>query len=426
MRFCGFAGLSVGLLVIAIAGCKTEYEFVPPPPPEVTVAQPLDDKIVVFREFTGRTAPEERVEIRARVRGFLREIAFQEGELVDANDVLYRIEPEQYEAALQSAQASAKDAEAEVERTQFEFERLKDLYEKQVAAQTEYIDAMTAYKRADAELLAAKANVTQAQLDLDYTTIRAPISGRVNLSVTDVGNLVGPTESDVLTTIVPWDPIYVYFTVSERRVLEFRRQQARTAQNMGDLTVYIRLADGTDYPHTGTIDYADNSLDPDTGTLRVRAIFPNPDSLLVPGIFARVRIPKDAESALLVPEVALQRDLAGYYLMTVGTDNKASRVNVTIGDRAGTYREVIEGLSGDERVIINGLQRVRGGAPVNPTLTQLKPLEISDQMPATTSQPTASHRQPAGTDADDGAESAEEAQPAEASDAPESTPSDAE
>lgn len=369
------------LVATGLAGCKPENKAVAPPPPAVTVAKPLDDKIVVFREFTGRAEAVEQVEILARVRGFLREITFVEGDPIEANAILYHIEPEQYEAALQAAEARSKEAEAEYRRAKFEFERVEDLFEKKVAAQTEYVDALATYERSEAEILAAKAGVTQAQLDLDYTTIRSPISGRANLSVTDVGNLVGPTESGVLTTIVPWDPIHVYFTVSERNVLEFRRQQARTQEEPEDLTVYIRLADGTEYPHTGTIDYADNSLDPQTGTLRVRAIFPNPDSLLIPGIFTRVRIPKEPAEALLVPEVALQRDLAGYFLMISNKENLAERVNVTLGDRAGKYREVLKGLSGDELVIINGLQRVRGGVPVNPSETTLPPVGSEEEIP---------------------------------------------
>lgn len=375
------SGLFFAMLLASVVGCKSPNEPVQPPPPEVTVAQPLADQLVVFREFTGRTEAVDQVEILARVRGFLREITFEEGDPVEANAVLYHIEPEQYQAALQAAQAQQKETEAELRRAKFEYERIEGLFEREMAAQSEYIDALAAYERADAAVLAAKASVTQAKLNLDYTTIRSPIQGRANLSSRDVGNLVGPTESGVLTTIVPWDPIHVYFTVSERNVLEFRRQQARTEQDPEDLTVYIRLADGTDYPLTGTIDYADNTLDPETGTLRVRAIFRNPESLLIPGIFTRVRIPTEPTPALLVPEVALQRDLAGYFLMIVDDEGVAARVNVVTGDRAGTYREILEGLTGDEKVVINGLQRVRGGSPVSATETTLPPLDA--QTPVT-------------------------------------------
>ena len=384
--------ICLSLLTLSLLGCRQTPQPTPPAPPAVTAATPLSDELVVFREFTGRTEPVETVDIRARVRGYLREITFTEGDPVEANAVLYRIEPEQYQAALQAAQAQEKEAEAELDRAKFEYERLEGLFQNQVAARSEYVDAEATYKGADAAVLAAKAQVTQAQLDLDYTTIRSPIAGRANRTTVDVGNLVGPSESDVLTTIVPWNPIYVYFTISERSVLEFRRQQARTNQEPEDLTVYIRLADGTEYAHTGTIDYSDNTLDPATGTLRVRAIFPNPDSLLIPGIFTRVRIPKEPAPALLVPDVALQRDLAGYFLMIVDDQGVASRVNVETGDRADEYREIISGLKGDERVIINGLQRLRGGSKVSVTETTLAPLgeqkPVTEPNVATTTPPT--------------------------------------
>lgn len=348
-------------------GCQDQNTFVPPPPPAVTVAPPVRDNVVTYLEYTGRTVPFQTVALRARVSGFLEEVYFEEGATVDAGAKLYQIERDPYEAALQAAKAELAKAEAVVAEKEFELQKTQGLRERDVATQQELVVAQANYDGAVALQQAAAAAVTEAELNLSYTEIHAPIAGRINASRVDAGNLVGPGEGEPLTTIVPWSPIHVFFTVGERDVLTLRREAAATGQRKRDIVdVYLRLADGTAYPEPGKIDYVENRIDPDTGTVGVRAVFENPDEVLVPGIFTRVLIPNPPQEALLVPEVALQRDLSGYFLLTVGEDNVVRRQNVTVGARVGSVRAIADGLSDDALVVINGLQRARPGGKVDP------------------------------------------------------------
>ncbi len=366
MRAC--VGGIIGLVLAATwVGCQRENTFAPPPPPAVTVATPVRDEVVVYREFTGRTAPAESVEIRARVSGLLERIHFTEGDPIEARAPLYDIERAPYEAALEAARAELAKAEATVAEAQFDLDKVKDLEPQGIASKQELVIAEAKYESAVATSRAAAASVREAELNLGYTHITAPLSGRINQSRVDVGNFVGRNEPTLLTTIVPWDPIHVYFTVGERDVLEFRRQAIRQGEQSRDhVEVYLQLADGSAYPLPGHVDYVDNRVDPNTGTIRVRAVFENPDELLVPGIFARVRVPRPPRVALLVPEVALQRDLAGYFLLTVDDDNIVVRRDVEVAESLGALRVVRSGLADDAQVIINGLQRARPGGKVNP------------------------------------------------------------
>ena len=361
---CGSRAIRVMLVVSAVCGCREANQFAPPPPPSVTVQQPIHETVTTDREFVGRTAPVASVDVRARVRGFLRTVEFTEGGEVRAGDLLYTIEPEEYEAALDAALAVEAEAQAEFTRAEAEFERISRLFESNTAAETEFNNARAMFERARAARQSGAAQVAQARLNLGYTKITAPIAGRINRSRIDAGNLVGAGDATLLTSIVPWDPIHVYFTVDERTVLEFRR--LRKDDDLPEhVEVWLTLADATEYPRPGAIDYADNRVDPDTGTIRVRAVVPNPDSLLVPGVFARVRVPREAQEALLVPETALQRDLVGDFLLIVNGAGEVERRGVELGERTGGRRIVMSGLTGNERVIVKGLQRVRPGVTPN-------------------------------------------------------------
>ncbi len=352
--------------VLLLAGCREPHQFQPPPPPPVTVALPQQRVIAPTLDIVGRTEALVSVEIRARVVGFLESVEFSEGAQVNKGDLLFRIESAEYEAALAAAQAGEAEALALAEQTAAEQVRIESLIERNAASEKELIDARAAAARAAAALLAARAQSVRARLDLEYTEIRAPISGRINRTSVDVGNLVGQGEPTLLTTVVTWDPIAVYFNANERSVLEFRRGRV-DQEGYPDVELGLELADGTRYPLTGRIDYADNEVDPETGTLRVRAVFPNPDLLLLPGIFARVRIPKPEQEALLVPETSLQRDLTGYFLLTVDENSQVVRNAVTTGPADGELRAIESGLRPDERVIVRGLQRVRPGLTVTIT-----------------------------------------------------------
>jgi RND family efflux transporter MFP subunit len=355
-----------------LAGCP-KNEYVPPPPPNVTVAQPVEQPVTEFLEFTGRTDAFETVEVRARVQGFLEKTHFEDGAPVEAGDLLYTIEQGPYKASLQSAQAQLAQAEAEINRTQFDYNKMQDLYKESMANDQELSDAKSAYEAAQAAKLAADAAIASATLDLGYTEIRAPIAGTTDRSRVDVGNLVGRGEPTLLTTIVRRDPIYVYFNANERDALRFRRERIESERaGRPDAPVHLVLVDGSEYPITGRIDYVDNEIDPNTGTIQVRAVFDNPDELILPGLFVRVRIPLETKEAILVPESALQRDLAGYFLLVADESGKVARADVEIGMLADRFRAIESGLKGDERVIVNGLQRARPGVTVTVETTTLE------------------------------------------------------
>ena len=379
MRVVGVRGFTAGVavLLLGVGACREANPFVPPPPPPVTVAAPVREAVVTRLEFTGRTAPYQSVELRARVSGLLEQVAFEEGGAVEAGELLYEIERAPYEATLEAAQAELARAEAAVAEAKFELDKVVRLRERDVASEQELVVARAKHDSAVAGRQAAAAAVTQAELDLGYTRITAPIAGRINASRVDAGNLVGDGERTLLTTIVPWDPIYVFFTVGERAVLELRREAAETGERRRDVVdVYLRLADGSDYPIAGKVDYVDNRVAPDTGTIGVRATFENPDEVLIPGIFTRVLIPNPPREALLVPEVALQRDLDGYFLLVVNAENVVERRNVAVAEQVGNARVVTGGLAEDARVIINGLQRARPGGTVKPQPGAFEPVGI--------------------------------------------------
>jgi RND family efflux transporter MFP subunit len=383
-------GLLAACLLAITSGCGRENTYAPPPPPKVTVAQPLRHPVTTYREFTGRTAAYEQVELRARVPGFLAAQHYEDGRVVKAGTPMFTIEQAPYRAALLAAQARLAEANAELHRREFDYKKVQGLRADQVASEQELVIARAAFESGQAAVQAADAAVRQAELDLSYTTINAPIGGHTNRALAEVGDLVGQGSPTVLATIVRWHPMYVYFTASERDVLEFRR--IRAAEGGGPLkplTTYFRLADGTDYPIAGVLDYADNQVDPATGTVEARAVVDNPQELLVPGIFCRVRIPRATKSELLVPQVALQRDLAGYFLLVVDAQNDVGRADVKVGEQVDTLRVIAEGLTGDERVVIKGLQRARPGIEVQPTETTITAPETLTTQPVETAPTTA-------------------------------------
>lgn len=378
-------GLMVGITFVVTGGCR-ENVYQPPPVPEVTVATPVQQTIVTYKEFTGRADAVESVVVRARVPGFLKSVEFEEGAPVEVGQLLYTIEPEEYEAVVKAAEARVITAQAEFDRAKADFDRINSLYEQGSAAQMEFVNSRAAHEKARGELLAAEAALTQAQLDLSYTKITAPIAGRINETQVHVGNLVGQGEATVLTTIVPWDPIHVYVTVSERDVLDYRRRVGARADGP-DMVVYLTLVDDSPYPLAGVVDYADNRIDPATGTLEVRAAFANPARLLVPGTFVRVRVPSEPRAAILVPQTVMQRDLQGYFLMVLDEDDTVQRQDITVGAKVADYQVVTSGLSGDERVVTKGLQRVRPGVTVKSTREQLSAPAL-DEPPAATAPST--------------------------------------
>lgn len=380
-----------GALVLAAVcgptGCKEANQFVAPPPPKVTVAVPLKQEIVTFRALPGRTKAVESVEVRARVGGYLKSVEFEEGRQVEKGALLYTIDPAEFEAAVKAAEAEKAATDAKLKQAEAEFKRVDRLYKNETATEKEFIDATAEFELTKANKMAAEAALTKAQLDLGYTKITAPISGRVNQTEINPGNLVGKGEATVLTTIVPWDPIHVFVTVDERMVLEFNRRVAAGNRKLSDVQAYLRLTDGAEYPYVGQVDYIDNQVNRETGTAGVRVLFKNPDRFLAPGSFVRVRFPSPPREAVLVPEDAAQRDLAGYYLYVIDASGEVSRIDVEVGEKYGQYKEITSGLKGDETVVIKGLQRIRPGVKVESETVELPKVEFKPATSAPSSQP---------------------------------------
>ncbi len=362
--------VSAALLVM---GCgQSANKFVPPPPPEVTISRPEKKSVTDFLEATGTAAAVESVEIRARVEGWLEEIKFQPMAKVKKGDLLFVIDPRPFQAKVDQSKAVLEAKKADLKLAQIEWEKAKYLLEKAAISELKLDEATAKRDIAKADVGIAEANLETAQLNLNYTRIVSPIDGRVSRNLVDVGNLVGAPQKTELATIVNDESIYAYFSLSEREFLPLARDhieesahsvtEDKQSNNLG--TAYLSLSDETDYPHKGYIDYASTQIDPNTGTIQVRGIFPNPSGLMLQGMFVRVRIPVAARESLLVPDVALQADQAGRYVLTVNDRDVVEQRQVTVGRLVNGMRVISKGLTEKDWVIINGLQRARPGSKV--------------------------------------------------------------
>jgi RND family efflux transporter MFP subunit len=361
---------------LAASGCGGQA---PPamPPPEVTVATPLVRKITDWDEYTGRLAAVDSVEIRAQVGGYLKSVHFQDGALVKKGDLLFVIDPRPFQAALDEARADLTAAKVRLELATNELNRAKKLAEARLIAE-ESLDVKVKTKReADAAIEAAEAAVKAAELDLEFSRIRAPISGRIGRKLVTEGNLVsaGSQDPTLLTTIVSVDPVQVYFTADERAFLRYTRlaeQGIRRSSRDVPNPVRLQLADEQGFPHQGHMDFVDNQVDPATGTMQGRAVFPNPDGDLTPGLFGRIQLLGEGPyEALIVPDQAIGTDQAQRIVYVVGQDNIATPRPVTLGRALGELRVIRGGLAPTDRIVINGIQRVRPGAVVVPVEGQI-------------------------------------------------------
>ena len=359
-------------VVLAMAGCKEKNQYVAPPPPAVTVVHPVQKEVTDYLEFTGNTQAVASVEIRARVQGFLQSVNFKEGALVKKGDLLYIIEQPPYQAAVDKAAGDLEAKKAIYEKSEVEYQRQVRLMKENATSDRELNNAKGTRDAAKADVAMSAANLETSKINLGYTTIRSPINGRVGRNNVDAGNLVGAGQFTLLTTINQYDPIYAYFTLNEHDLLEFlkaTREERKTAmEGYESGAVYLGLANEEGYPHKGRVDFADLGVDPSTGTMLLRGIFPNPHpASILPGFFVRLRCPMGTHAgALMVPERAIGVDQRGQYVLIVNQDNVVEQHPVKMGVLEGGLREITEGVQADSRVIVNGLQRARAGAKVNP------------------------------------------------------------
>jgi RND family efflux transporter MFP subunit len=363
--------LLVGLVSL-VAACQQPQAAPAPRLPEVTVSQPVTREVVELDEHTGRLEAVESVEIRARVSGYLQAVHFTDGVIVEKGALLFVIDPRPYQAELDRAKAASEQARARYERTQKDLARAQQLAKLRAISQEE-LDTRAADRReAEEAVQAARAAVEVARLNVEFTEVRAPISGRISRQLVTEGNLVngGTANSTLLTTIVSLDPIYAYFEVDERSYLKrarLLRAGNRTDARRAKTPVHLGLATETGFPHEGQLDFIDNRLDPNTGTMTGRAIFRNRDLALVPGLFARIRLPGSSPyQALLIRDEAIGSDQTQRFALVVNGQNTVEYRKVELGPMIDGLRVIREGLNPEDWVIVNGVQRVRAGAKVDP------------------------------------------------------------
>ena len=380
--------------IILAVGCSQPNQYQAPPPASVTVTRPVISTVTKYLDETGTTEAVDRVEVRARVRGFLEKVRFQDGDNVEKDDPLYLIQPLEHQAAFDAAEADLAIANAEVNaanaevgandvglrRAELEVTRQENLFKNNATAESKVQTAVAERDGAIAAVAAAKAKVgaaeaavtaataakTQAKLELDYCTINAPIDGRVERTLVKVGNLVGDGEATHLTTMVSYDPIHVYFNISERSLLRARsgvKDKPRERPDITRIKAYLRRAVDEGFPFEGNLDYADLGVDQSTGTFTIRAVFPNKSLELFPGLFVRVRVPiGTVENAVLLPERCVAVDQAGRFVLILDDQNVVARCNVKLGEKYGELVVIADGLDGTETVVIDGIQRGPAGS----------------------------------------------------------------
>jgi RND family efflux transporter MFP subunit len=378
------AGLAAALaLATLLVGCgdSAQQKAAAPPPPTVTVAKPTQRTVSDYDEYVGRFAALDSVEVRARVSGYLDSVDFKDGQMVKQGDLLFTIDKRPFQTALDQSRANRQLAQSNLTFTESDLKRAQQLVTEKTITEQVFEQRSQAFRNAQASFAAASAAVRQAELDMQFTELRAPIDGRIGDRRVSPGNLVtGGTSGNttLLATIVSQDPIHFEFTFDEASYLRYERmakEGADVASRGPGVNVSLKLIDEKDFTHEGRMDFVDNAIDRSTGTIRGRALFKNPNSVFTPGMFARVRVPASPPyQALLVPDTALGTEQAKRYLLVVGADDMVTMKYVTVGQVVdGGLRVIKEGLAADDRVIVDGLMRARAGIKVTPQEPAAKP-----------------------------------------------------
>jgi membrane fusion protein, multidrug efflux system len=357
--------LTAGLLGIA---CEKKQAAAPPPPPEVLVAEVVQRDVPIVMELVGQTKGSEDVDIRARVEGFLEDVAFTEGSVVSKGQLLYRIDPKTLQANLATAEADLATWKSRQVKTENDVKRLTPLAAQQAVSQQELDNAVAANNAAQAQVAAASATVEKARIDLGYSTVTSPIDGLVGTTLVKAGNLVGRGESTLLTTISRLDPILFRAGMSEAEYLRLARRADEIKKENGGVGVPIDLvlADGTVHPEKGKLDVIERAVDAATGTLTIQFKFPNPGGVLRPGQYGRARfVLENRKDAMLVPQRAVQELQNLYNVAVVGSDSKVAIKTVKVGPRVGGLWVIESGITPSDRVVVEGLQRLRPGMTVS-------------------------------------------------------------
>src|SRR5258705_12120187 len=372
--------LLVAVPLLWAVGCKRKSDVVTPQPPTVSVVQPVAREVVEWDEYIGRLESPETVEVRARVSGYLDKVHFKEGKPVKAGDLLFTIDRRPYKADLDRAAADYERAQSQTELARNDADRAQKLIQTKAISTEDFDTKVKNYAAAQAAERSARATLDLAKLNYEFTEIRAPIDGRISRALVTQGNLISGGVSGagatLLTTIVSLDPLYLYGDADERAILKYIRlskEGKRVSARDQEIPAEMGLADETGFPHMGHMDFVDNRVDPNTGTLRARGVFTNSDHSLSPGFFARLRIPGSGKyPALLIPDRALGSDQSQKFVYVVNAEKKVEFRPVKIGPVVDGLCVVKEGLKSGEQVIVEGLMRVRPGVTVDPKPPEAK------------------------------------------------------
>jgi membrane fusion protein, multidrug efflux system len=369
-----FLALTTSILIaLTAAGCGSQAATPSgPPAADVSIAPVVSRNVRQWDEFTGRISAVETVDLRPRVTGYIERVAYQEGQEVKKGDLLFVIDQRPYQAALAQAQAALERARSEAALAQAQNARGQALIDAKVISREEFETRHAASTQSNASVRGAEAAVTNARLNLQFTEVRAPISGRAGRALITTGNLA-QADTTLLTTLVSLDPVYVYFDSDEQTYLRYNELARNGERNQSHNPVRVGLANEQGFPHTGTVDFTDNQVDPKTGTIRARAVLANPDRVFTPGLFARVQLEGSAEfKALLIDDKAVITDQDRKYVYVVGAKNTAARKDITLGGMVDGLRVVTSGLAPTDRVVVDGVQKIFfPGMPVKTAIVSM-------------------------------------------------------